>query len=337
MVGFTVFLVQEPVMLQLEQLNVLYFQDSTAWWVSTVALVMAATFTAWLAYRLIEQPAQRLRGVLREMRARQRAGLRRRRGPAPRRLPDLVLHRLDGESTSLRGWLGERPLLIALGVEGERRLDEHAFRLAAGEAGGIVVRERAGRADRAGRGGVEPIVLLDPERRLAAALGVPAVLVEVAPDGLITAIHVAEGDEVVAPIEPEASLSDIALAEHLHAQLTPEEERVVELMARGLSARQVAATVELSVERVAEVETDAEEKAIQLTLAFHDDMICEPAALAQADGPAERIDAVAEHVRRCRPCRVEFGERIATVLRHAGELVEPERVPVLALDGGAAS
>ena len=320
-VGFTVFLVQEPVMLQLEQLNLLYFQDTVSWYLSTVAFVLSATVVAWLAYRLIEEPAMRLRGVLREMRDRQRAGLRRRRGPAPRRLPELVLEDLAGDLVPLRDLLGDLPLLIALGDEGEARLSEHAFRFAAGEAEAIAVRSGAGRRarGRVDRGG--PFVLLDPDHRLASALGIPVVLLEVAPDGLITALHMPEDDEVGLPITPEASLSDGALAEHLHAQLTPDELRVVELVAgQGVSVRQAAATLALTEADVADLQSAAESKAIELTLAFHDDMICEPAALAEAGSDEERLSAVAEHVKRCRSCRVEFGDRVATVVRRAGEL-----------------
>ena len=61
-------------------------------------------------------------------------------------------------------------------------------------------------------------------------------------------------------------------------------------------------------------------KAVELTLAFHEEMICEPAALAQADGPEARREAVRGHVAGCRSCRAEFAARVAVVLRHAGTI-----------------
>src|SRR5439155_26575479 len=39
--------------------------------------------------------------------------------------------------------------------------------------------------------------------------------------------------------------------------------------------------------------------AVELTLAYHESMICEPAALAQALDPHDRADAVHGHTRAC--------------------------------------
>jgi len=182
-IGLTVLVVQEPIELQLEQWNLLYFQNKLAFWISVVGFIMAASLVAWLALRFVEEPAYRVRRLLRDLRKRQVSGEKRRTGPAPRRLPDLVLQLPTGGAVPLREMVGSLPLLVALGDEGKSRLAEQRFRLDADEADSLYVAAESNRAER-GR-----TVLLDPERRLAKALGVPAVLLEVAPDGLITALH----------------------------------------------------------------------------------------------------------------------------------------------------
>jgi hypothetical protein len=146
--------------------------------VATCALV------AWVAYRLIEQPAARLKKLLDELKTRQRAGERRRTGPAPRRLPDVVLQHPAGGPVALREMVGSRPLLVALGDEGKTRLAEQQFRINAGEADFLYVDDDDEESARRGEH-----LVLDPEHSLARAINVPAVLLEVAPDGLITALH----------------------------------------------------------------------------------------------------------------------------------------------------
>jgi peptidoglycan/LPS O-acetylase OafA/YrhL len=188
-IGFTIFLVQEPVMLQLEQWNLVYFQSKSSFWISTVALVATCALVAWIAYRLVEEPGYRLKRLFGDLRARQQAGERRRTGPAPRRLPDLVLRHPAGGPVALREMVGSRPLLVALGAPGEHAVAEQRFRLDVGEADVLYVGEEAGVDDApdCARDGAN--VVLDPDRALARALNVPAALLEVAPDGLITALH----------------------------------------------------------------------------------------------------------------------------------------------------
>jgi peptidoglycan/LPS O-acetylase OafA/YrhL len=190
LVGFTIFLVQEPVMLQLEQWNLINFGEASSFWLSTVAQILSAAFVAWLAYRFIEQPSYRLRRVFSELRSRQTAGERRRSGPAPRRLPDVVLRHPDGGTVPLREMVGSRPLLVAFGADGERRLAEQRFRLDAGEADALLIaadsdeeREPEIHAHAAAS------VVFDPDHLLTRAINVQAVLLEVAPDGLITALQ----------------------------------------------------------------------------------------------------------------------------------------------------
>jgi len=96
-------------------------------------------------------------------------------------------------------------------------------------------------------------------------------------------------------------------------------------MPAGLAAQALG----LSVEELLEHEGSARAKATELTLAFHEEMICEPAALAEADSPEARLEAVTAHVAGCRACRAEFGARVKQVLRSAGEL--GESVPRLTL------
>jgi hypothetical protein len=121
-----------------------------------------------------------------------------------------------------------------------------------------------------------------------------------------------------------AEPADVALAEHLEADLTTEESQAIALRAARMVPRALAArALGRSEAELAELEAAAAGKAAALTLSYHEDMICEPAALAQADSPQQRTEAVQGHISACRWCRAEFGARVAVVLRHAGALAEP--------------
>jgi peptidoglycan/LPS O-acetylase OafA/YrhL len=184
-VGFSLYLWHEPVMIQLVKWHILYFRDPVAWPLATIGLIVSATVVAWLSYRLIEQPGVRLQKLLADLRKRQRSGHRARSGPAPRWLPDLTLATPAGTPVVLRDLLKDRPALFALGTAGQRILAEHRFRLDAGEATGIYV---SGSAED-GRAPAGTTMLIDPEQRLATAMNVGPALVEVSPGGYITAMH----------------------------------------------------------------------------------------------------------------------------------------------------
>jgi len=186
--GFSLYLWHEPVMIQLARWHILYFRDPVAWPLSALGLLAAATIVGWLSYKLIEQPGVRLQKLRAELRRRQDHAAPARTGPPPRRLPDVTLAGADGSAVRLGDLLRGRPLLVALDGHGRRRLAEQQFRLDAGEADGVYVSSTPGEQP----GGAT--VLVDRERLLASAINTPAALVEVDPDGLITAVH----QEVVA-------------------------------------------------------------------------------------------------------------------------------------------
>lgn len=124
----------------------------------------------------------------------------------------------------------------------------------------------------------------------------------------------------VAPAEP----AELALAEHLHAQLEPEELIVVALLATcGLPRRQAAAALNLTASELRQLERRARNEAERHVLGHHHELICEPAELVDAGSPAAVSEAVREHLRRCRSCRREFRERVGLVLGHAGRLELP--------------
>jgi hypothetical protein len=343
-VGLTIFLVQEPVMLQLEQWNLLYFNTRLAWWVSTADFLLVSALAAWLLYRLVELPGYRARKLLQEMRRRQRAGERRLSAPPPRRLPDVVLRRPSGEPVHTGELAVERPLLVAIGPEGERRLGAQRFRLIAGDADGVVV---AAREDEpTGAAGAEATLLLDPQRRLARALRLGGGLVEVAPGGQITAYNGEPADggadhELAGPQAGEAVAAgrgpspaeqaagdagdnlDATLGEYLLDELAPHEQQVVAaIYAHRRSERQTARELDLPAHAVRALRTEARAKAREQTLPFAESMLCEPAALAQAHTPAARREAVADHVSSCRACRAEFEQRVDRVLAAAGQMSE---------------
>jgi peptidoglycan/LPS O-acetylase OafA/YrhL len=184
-VGFSMYLWHEPVMIQLVKWDVFDF-TSAAWWpLTTFTLLVVVTAVAWVSQKLIEEPGVKLQVLIDGMRARRSAGARHRSGPAPRWLPDLTLATPDGTPVALRRLVGQRPMLVALGAEGEERLAEQRFRLDAGEADGVYVAVEEGPAP----AGAATTVLIDPDRALADAMNVPTALIEVHPDGLITAVH----------------------------------------------------------------------------------------------------------------------------------------------------
>lgn len=132
----------------------------------------------------------------------------------------------------------------------------------------------------------------------------------------------------LAPAEP----AELALAEHLHAQLEPEELIVVALLATcGVRRRRAAAALNLTVSELRELERRAREEAERHVLGHHDELICEPAELVDAGSPERVSAAVRGHLRRCRSCRREFRDRVWLVLGHAGRLELP--LPPLVTSG----
>lgn len=125
--------------------------------------------------------------------------------------------------------------------------------------------------------------------------------------------------------------ADHALAEHLHAALDEETLLAAAVRkARKVPFRVAARAMNLAVDELRDLEHAGMETAAQMTLGYHESMLCEPAALSQADKPALRAMAVQQHLEVCRPCNSEFWERAAHVLAHAGAMLEP--LPALALD-----
>jgi peptidoglycan/LPS O-acetylase OafA/YrhL len=182
-VGLSLYLLHEPVMIQLARWHILYFSDPTAWPISTVGLIAAATIAAWVSYSLIERPAARLYKLLVDLRARQGRAPVRRGGPPPRWLPDLTLRTADGAPVALRKLPRDRPVLFALERGGAHGLAEQQFRLLAGEAEGFYVTASDAAEPPAGT-----TMLIDRDGCLAGALNGESALVEVSPAGLITAV-----------------------------------------------------------------------------------------------------------------------------------------------------
>jgi len=113
-----------------------------------------------------------------------------------------------------------------------------------------------------------------------------------------------------------------ALGEHLHAWLEPEELLVAALRAdRLVERRAAAAALNLTVDELSELELSARAKASDMTVAYHAELICEPAALSAADSPSAASAAVRAHLATCRSCRREFDERVWSVVAEAGALV----------------
>lgn len=180
-VGFSIYLVHEPLMIQLARWHVFYFLDPVAWPVSTVGLIVSATLLAKVTYTLVERPGQRLQTLLADLRARQSRAPAPRRGPAPRWLPDVTLHTDRGDPVALRTLPRDRPVLFALDHDGGRGLAEQRFRLDAGEAEAFYV--VSGDDTAAPRG---TTILVDREHRLSSSLNGAPGLIEVSPAGLIT-------------------------------------------------------------------------------------------------------------------------------------------------------
>lgn len=125
--------------------------------------------------------------------------------------------------------------------------------------------------------------------------------------------------------------ADLALAEHLHAALEEETLLAAALRAaRKVPSRVAARALNLAPDELRDLERAGMAKAAEMTVAYHESMICEPAAMSQADKPAMRTRAVQQHLEVCRSCNAEFWERVELVLAHAGSMLAP--LPPLALD-----
>jgi peptidoglycan/LPS O-acetylase OafA/YrhL len=182
-VGLSLYLLHEPVMIQLARWHILNFSDPVAWPISTIALIGAATIAAWVSYSLIERPAARLYKLWGDVRARQLREPARRGGPPPRWLPDLTLQTADGAPVLLRELPRDRPVLFALERGGAHGLFEQRFRLVAGEADGFFVT-----SSQEGGAPAGTTMLVDRDERFSAALNGGPGLIEVSPGGLITAV-----------------------------------------------------------------------------------------------------------------------------------------------------
>jgi hypothetical protein len=120
----------------------------------------------------------------------------------------------------------------------------------------------------------------------------------------------------------ESGPAERALAEHLHARLEPEELLVASLCAaRSVPVKQAATALNLDRDELQDLLESALGKAAELTLAYHDEQICEPAALSSAANPAAAAAAVSEHLRGCRSCHAEFEQRVWLVVSQAGAIV----------------
>jgi hypothetical protein len=151
----------------------------------------------------------------------------------------------------------------------------------------------------------------------------------------LASAHLAQVDQrilLTAALRLEAIVpADHALAEHLHASLDEETLLAAALRrSRRVPFRVAARALNLATDELRDLERTGMEKAAQLTLGFHESMLCEPAALSQADKPALRTLAVQQHLEVCGRCNSEFWERAAHVLAHAGAMLVP--LPALALD-----
>ena len=117
---------------------------------------------------------------------------------------------------------------------------------------------------------------------------------------------------------------DHAIAEHLHARLEHEELMVIALRAgRGIGRKVAASALNLELGELDELERSAQVKAGRMVIAYHDEHICEPAALSAADNPAAVEAAVRSHLAGCGSCRREFGLRVWSVLAETGAIVRP--------------
>jgi hypothetical protein len=152
---------------------------------------------------------------------------------------------------------------------------------------------------------------------------------------LLASEHLAQVDQrlllTAAPRLDAIVPADHALAEHLHAALDEETLLAAAVRkARKVPFRIAARALNLAVDELRDLERAGMETAAQMTLGYHESMICEPAALSQADRPGLRTMAVQQHLEVCRPCNREFWERAEHVLAHAGAMLAP--LPALALD-----
>jgi peptidoglycan/LPS O-acetylase OafA/YrhL/peroxiredoxin len=115
-VSFSLYLWHEPIMLSLEKHGVLVFKGQPSIWPLTcVALMIVAVACAWVSYRLIEVPGERLRKLLRVRRQPAPAAIERASGltlAAGTRVSALpALRGEDGRAVDLRKLAGGRPLI----------------------------------------------------------------------------------------------------------------------------------------------------------------------------------------------------------------------------------
>jgi peptidoglycan/LPS O-acetylase OafA/YrhL len=183
--GLSLYLLHEPIMLQLVKWHILNFGDKVAWPLSFIGLLAFSTLAGWITYKLIEEPGMRLQKLVADLKGRQNRAAPRRPGPPPRWLPDLVLATADGTPISLRDLPRDRPVLMAFEADGGRRLAEQRFRLDAREADGFYV-TKSQETNSVPHG---TTILVDADDRLTTALNGTAALIEVSPAGLITGMH----------------------------------------------------------------------------------------------------------------------------------------------------
>jgi hypothetical protein len=187
-VGLTILLLQEPLMIAFEKWGFVAVYNPTTMWISATFLLCVAAGVAWAATVGVERPALAVREKLKKMKTLETGRDRRHRGPIPRMLPDVALELPSGERVSVRSVIGDRPLLLAFGEAGAGALAEQRFRLTSGESTALHISPSFDRSStESERLGAR--VAFDPDGGLSRALNIPVALVEVGPDGLITAFQ----------------------------------------------------------------------------------------------------------------------------------------------------
>jgi peptidoglycan/LPS O-acetylase OafA/YrhL len=185
-IGLTILLVQEPVLIQLEQWHIIVVQNPITYVFSAAAGVAVSILLAWILLKCIEIPSLALRNLVADVRKENRGRIL--LGIPISHFPVGTIEHRNGVATAVNDYWGSKPLLVGFGKEGLAAFEEQRFRLTMGEVQALHIVEEFDDSSRDAEN-LGIVAVQKPSGELAKLLHHHIALLEVDNSGAITALQ----------------------------------------------------------------------------------------------------------------------------------------------------